>query len=325
MYVVNKHTASGLIEQAFQDIDATKGVMDDTPFVCVTYTCVNMAAATIYARLAEQEQDEVLAGSLRERSEAFRERALATREDLERFSDDDQVQTALVRLLILMEQDDELVKLSGKWRSDELEVGYAPAHNLCQGLLSLKRYQDATYWAQYADMTNPRRIGTVLSVYVDLANPGFQGSRASLQDRVRGNLQCKRSGSKEFFRFDVMQLVLLGDRDALQYFGDDELYRIIMEGKTYQPHSRYFCPPEQRTIMSAEELLTECSRVPLPIGARSHANYWLAIEAISEGRFLDAKRYLNACLEDGFFHFHVYWMSRVFLAHENDWPSWISE
>ena len=127
------------------------------------------------------------------------------------------------------------------------------------------------------DEIEPRSIGTVLPVYVDLANPGFQGSRASLRDRSGNNLQCKRNGSKEFFRFDVMQLVLLGDCDALQYFGDDELYRMIMEGKTYEPHSRYFCPPEQRTIKSAEELLNECSRVPLPIGARSHANYWLAI------------------------------------------------
>ena len=65
--MVDKHTASDLIEQAFQDIDATKGVLDDTPFVYVTYTCVNMAGATIYTRLAEQEQDVVLSESFRER------------------------------------------------------------------------------------------------------------------------------------------------------------------------------------------------------------------------------------------------------------------
>jgi hypothetical protein len=119
-----------------------------------------------------------------------------------------------------------------------------------------------------------------------------------------------------------MQLVLLGDSDAIEHFDEDAMTRSIMDGTVYVPLARYFCPLKDRTIKSPEDLLDACSTVPRVIEARSHANYWLAFEAMTEGRFEDAKHYFEDVLKDGFFHFHVYSMSRAFLAHEKEWPQW---
>ena len=119
-----------------------------------------------------------------------------------------------------------------------------------------------------------------------------------------------------------MQLVLLGDSDAIEHFDKDTMTRAIMDGTVYEPLFGYFCPRQNRTIPSPEEPLAKCSTVPRVIEARSHANFWLAFEAMTEGRFEDAERYFKAVIRDGFFYFHVYRMSRAFLAHKEEWPRW---
>jgi hypothetical protein len=169
----------------------------------------------------------------------------------------------------------------------------------------------------------PDGAHSVLPIYVKLANPDYPGSRASLREEAMENLNRKIEKSNGFIRFDIMQLVLLGDGDELERFGEDSMFAIIMDGQAYEPHTRYFCPPEQRSIKSPEELLDECSTVTMAVGARSHAFYWLALEAISQRRLTDAENYFQACLNEGFFHFHVYWMSRALLAHRKDWSRWI--
>jgi hypothetical protein len=52
-------------------------------------------------------------------------------------------------------------------------------------------------------------------------------------------------------------------------------------------------------------------RVPHPIAARAHAHFQLAVEALSQRRFDDAKGHFEACRDGAGFQFYVYWLTRA--------------
>jgi serine/threonine protein kinase len=322
MHSADLQEARSLIDKALDDVLATKGVLDDMSLVHVVYGNANLAAANIYAKMAEQEQDKGTYDSLVAKVETFKREARATTEDLERFPKDYLAQSYLASLLFLTGQGERLIDVSSRWQQNGYDVGSDAASSLCVGLLCMKCYDEALYWAKYTNDKTADGVGSSLVVCVGLANPDDNTSRTSLCRMAQHDLEHKLKGSRAFLRFDVMQLVLLGDSDAIEHFDEDTMTRSIMDGKVYEPLYRYFCPLKNRTIKSPEDLLAACSTVPRVIEARSHANYWLAFEAMTEGRFEDAKGYFEDVLKDGFFHFHVYRMSTAFLAHEEEWPQW---
>lgn len=321
MRMVNRRKAKRFIDEAISDISDKTKPLKNTPFVFFEYTCGHLAAANIYAKLAATEEDAEEAKLLASKSNEFRKLAVATKADLKRFRDERDAHLALIYLLQQTEQDEELRDLANEWRSQEVSVYVCGAFAV--EFLRMKDYANALLWAERARSKHPDRFGFLL-VYVKLMDPNRTISVEDLRKEVLDNLERKlKNGATAHLRFDIQQSILFGDYDALEHYGKDEVSRILMDGQTFEPHCRYFCLPEKRSL-DAAQLIEECAKVPQPVSARSHANFALALEAMSLERWADARTHFEACVDDDYYPFYVHWLSRAFLAYSvEEWNNWL--
>lgn len=298
------------IDLAIEDLRNSERLMPDSPLGQKELTLAHLHRAKIYQRLAESDlpnSEQHLSTVKEAKPDAI---ALLDRQQANEESSD--AQYALVMLLSELGPQDELIRVADSWKESGMEVSLYPAQFLAIEFATLGDDLRAGFWLRRHQGKFPSQLN--VETFVKLVNPARSESisdlRADARDRADAKLRLRKT---ENLSFDVMSLMLLGDKSYLHHYKDDRLESLIGGGEAYKPMLDYFSRNSSQP-MAPDDVIARCQDSPVPNASEMHANFYLAMEAIAKRNWVDAERRLNACRDGGEFMFSVYFLSELLLT-----------